>query len=383
MNKNFATISITASIMVLVATLVIGSIATFFEKANDIATLIFVAGGMIVSVINAMTALEARGDSKQSAEAAKDSAKAAKDSVSVAESTLQIAEKEARANALRYRVENGSFLSLQKKEIYVPLHPPLSEKVKWIDSNDLNEKNDIASIRLENKRLGTATSVGYWYTLANHVEFDNFKFETNDVEEREALSDRFRLSIHKGFPKYALYSKIYKMDEGQRAFISIKVSDDVGSFEEVQNQRNTRVRDRAVSPAELNTLGYLDQKDVAWFKLPTYFQLLSHQFFLERAILKQENWKTPSPELLVTVHYTEEVSEHMNQFAESRRMKEFMITCSSNISVIPEPLDSPHERTGHVLACHFDIETLHDSPRQSPEDRTEGAESTTEKVTER
>ncbi|OIN65542.1 hypothetical protein BLD48_15440 [Exiguobacterium sp. KRL4] len=318
-----------------------------FEIIFGIGTVLFVSLSIFINLQSLATAESARGDSKDAAASAK--------------GALAIAKSEAEANALRYRVEKGSFLALKKRDFYVPLFGPLSYSAKFHTTEDLNARHNPSGLLLVNKGMGTATNVAFSFQLLNARDYHDLKFESDDVADSSTLNESFYRSYHRGFPKYTLSSKIFRNNDSGRDGMLLTCIDNHGNFAEESSPREKRSIQRPLS-TQATHVGYLDNEELVWIHLPEIFRVLSHQFFLEQSMLKEEHWKTNNPELLVRIDYTEEISEHMNRFDEARRVKEFRITCSNNINVVQEPADTPHFRTRNILLCQYVIEALRDEP---------------------
>ncbi|OAN10152.1 hypothetical protein [Exiguobacterium undae] len=364
-NKNFntpsnVTIIVFGIIIILSTASLLYVFPDKFEIIFGIGTVLFVSLGIFVNLKSLATAQSAREDSKSSAASAKDS-------VRVAENALEIAKSEADANAMRYRIEKGSFLALKKKEFLVPLFAPHSYKARFHTTESLDALHNPGAMLLENKGMGTATNVSYSFHLLNADDYRNLKFESDNVADDSAINESFYHSYHRGFPKYTLYSKLYTDRKNERTGLLLTCTEDQGNFSEQTSPRNKKAFQRYIESPEAIQIGYLDNKEGKWIHLPLSFRVLSHQYFLEQRILKEEFQKTASPQLLLRVYYTEEISEHMNQFEESRRVKEFLITSSNNIKVVPEPADTTHDRTGKMLLCQYVIKALGNEPLSSYE----------------
>lgn len=330
-----------------------------YEFIYGAAAAIFAAISVYISGLSYEVAKEAKKYSGASADAAKDTAK-------ISEGALEIAKSEADANAIRYRIEKGSFLALKKKEFFVPLFAPYSNKARFHTTESLDALHNPSAMLLENKGTGTATNISYSFHLLNADDYHNLKFESDDVADASAINESFYLSQHRGFPKYTLSSTLYTDRKNGRAGLLLTCTEDQGNFSEQSSPRNKKpLPGKYNESLEPIQIGYLDNKEGEWIHLPSSFRVLSHQYFLEQKILKEEFWKTASPQLLLRVYYTEEISEHMNQFEEARRVKEFLITSSNNIKVMSEPADTTHDRTGKMLLCRYEIEALGDVPLSS------------------
>ncbi|WP_215115876.1 hypothetical protein [Exiguobacterium sp. s80] len=355
MNNSFNISIVVLSIIIIIATaMLLYMFPSNFELIFGSGTVLFVSVGIYVSLQSLSTAKSAREDSQRSATSAEES-------VVVARDALEIAKTEAEANILRYRVEKGSFLTLKKRDFYVPLFGPLSYNAKFHTTEDLNARHNPSSFLLVNKGMGTATNVAFSFQLLNARDYHNLKFESDEDADFSTLDESFYNSHHRGFPRYSLTSKIITHNPSRRDGLLLMCIDNHGKLAEEPGPKEKRAIQRPLS-TQATHIGYLDKEEDAWIRLPEIFRVLSHQFFLERSMLKEENWKTNNPELLVRVEYTEEVSEHMNRFDEAKRVKEFRVTCSNNITVVHEPSDTPHFRTRKLLLCQYVIEALRDKP---------------------
>lgn len=355
MNKPFNVFIVVLSFIIIIATgILLYMFPSHFELIFGSGTILFVSVGIYVSLQSLSTAKSAREDSQRSAASAEES-------VVVARDALEIAKTEAEANILRYRVEKGSFLTLKKRDFYVPLFGPLSYNARFHKTEDLNARHNPSSFLLVNKGMGTATNVTFSFQLLNARDYHNLKFESDEDADFSTLNESFYNSHHRGFPKYSLTSKIITHNPSRQDGLLLMCIDNHGKLAEELGPKEKRAIQRPVSTQSIH-VGYLDNEEDVWIQLPEIFRVLSHQFFLEQSMLKEEHWKTNNPELLVRVEYTEEVSEHMNRFDEARRVKEFRITCSNNITVVHEPADSPHFRTKKLLLCQYVIEALRDQP---------------------
>lgn len=71
-------------------------------------------------------------------------------------------------------------------------------------------------------------------------------------------------------------------------------------------------------------------------------------------------WVTPNPRLRVSVTYTEEMLEHMNDREEARRLKVFEISCNDDVRVAMLEEETKFGR--RFLKCNFSIQTMFDRP---------------------
>lgn len=373
-NKNFDTASNATIILIGLAIIILTAVFLYMSPGNfeiifGIGTVAFVSLGIFVN-------LQSLAVAKSAQENAQSSADSAQDSVDVAKDALKIASDEAKANANRYRIEKGSFLTLKKKQFLVPLLPPYSNKARFHHTESLDAIHNPSAIFLVNSGAGTAANISYSFHFLNATngadDYDDFRFGSYDVADDSAISKSFYLSTHRGFPEYTLTTKAFVNDNGKKGLLLTCATE------------QKRAIQRFTESEEPIQVGYLDNKEGEWIHLPVLFRVLSQQYFLERKILKEEHWKISRPDLLLRVYYTDEISEHMNQFEEARRVKEFLITCSNNIKVVTEPSDSPHDRTGTMLMCRYVIETLGNEPlssyssEQTEEETIDGSTGTTE-----
>lgn len=314
---------------------------------------------LYLSVHSLDVAESAQKDSSRSADAAKDSVK-------IAEDALGIAKSEADANALRYRIEKGSFLTLKKKEFLIPILIPYSSKARYDTTESLDAIHNPSAMLLENKGMGTATNISYSFHLLNAEDYRDLTFESYNVRKASSLNRRY-YNFHSGrFPRYTLQTKLYS-DTQERTGLLLTFIDDHGRFSEQARPGNKIAFQRLIESPEAIQIGYLDHKEWEWIQLPRLFNALSHQYFLEQGTLQEEFHKTTIPRLLLRVYYSEEISEHMNQFEEAKRVKDFLITPSNNTKLTFPPADNPHDFTGSLLSCRYAIEALGDVPLSNDE----------------
>lgn len=362
-NKNFDTASNASIILIGLAIIILTAVFLYiypgnFEIIFGIGTVAFVSLGIFVNLQSLAVAQSAQENAQSSAESAQDS-------VDVAKDALKIASDEAKANANRYRIEKGSFLTLKKKQFLVPLLPPYSNKARFHHTESLDAIHNPSAIFLVNSGAGTAANISYSFHLLNATngasDYDDFQFESEEVVEGSVINKNIYFYRKITPPKYTLTTKAF-VNDNEKKGLFLSCTTDQGNLSQVSHFGRKQAIQRYVESEEPIQLGYLDNKEGEWIHLPVLFRVLSQQYFLERKILKEEHWKTPRPDLLLRVYYTDEISEHMNQFEEARRVKEFLITCSNNIKVVSEPSDSPHDRTGTMLMCRYVIETLGNEP---------------------
>lgn len=363
--------------------MIVISAAVLFGRYPSKSEIIYGGAGAAMAAIALYLSMHSLDVAESAQKDSSRSADAASDSVKVAEDALEIAKSEADANAMRYRIEKGAFLALKKREFFVPLFAPYSRKANFHTKESLDELHNPSAMLLENKGVGTATNISYSFHLLNADDYRNLKFESDDVADDSAINESFHHSYNRGFPKYSLKSNLYTDLKNERTGLQLMCTEIHGNFSEQTNPRNQKTFQKYVESPEPIQIGYLDNKEGKWIHLPLSFRVLSHQHFLEQRILKEEFWKTANPRLLLRVQYTDEISEHMNQFEEARRVKEFLITSSNNIKVVPEPASTTHERTGKMLLCQYVIKAIVNEPLSSYESEqtevsTEGSTGPTE-----
>lgn len=363
-NKNFNTPSNVTIIVVGLIIIILTAVSLYmfpknFEIIFGIGTILFVSLGIYVNLQALATAQSAQVDSNNSA-------KAAKESVDVAKDALKIAKNEAEANASRYQIEKGSFLTLKKKQFFVPLLVPDPQNTRFDETESLDALHNPSAVFLVNNGIGTATNISYDFRLLNMHDYNNLKFESDDVVDPNAINKWFLRTYHRGFPKFTLSTKISlvkRIDRYGRRLTPTKSlrlisTADQGNLSEESNPRNKRFTKSFIALPKPVQVGYLENKEGEWIRLPVIFRILSQQYFLEQKILKEEYRKTTKPELILSVYYTEEFLEHMNKLEKAKRVKRFLITCSTSIEIVPEPDDSPHDRTGIMFLCRYAIEVL-------------------------
>ncbi|WP_323679129.1 hypothetical protein [Exiguobacterium indicum] len=365
--KNFDTASNATIILIGLAIIILTAVFLYMSPGNfeiifGIGTVAFVSLGIFVNLQSLAIAQSAQENAQSSADSAQNS-------VDVAKDALKVASDEAEANAIRYRFEKGPFLTLKKKQFLVPLIAPYSHKAQFDDTERLDAFHNPSALLLTNNGMGTASNISYSFSLLNSIgnlhDYDDLKFESDDVADENAINKSFYLSNHRGFPQYTLTTKLFRNTNSDRPGLLLTCTTDQGNLSEEIHPRRKRSIQKPVTSDEAIQIGYLDNKEGEWIHLPLLFRILSHQYFLERKILKEEHWKIKEPLLELRVDYTDEFSEHMNQFEEARRSKRFLIKCSNDIKVVSEPDDSQHERTGKMLLCRYVIESLDNIPLAS------------------
>lgn len=294
------------------------------------------------------------------------SADAAKDSVKIAEDALGIAKSEADANVIRYRIEKGSFLTLKKKNFFIAILAPYSSEARYDTTETLDAIHNPTVILLENKGMGTAANISYSFHLLNVEDYDDLTFESDHVILHSSIHGRYYGPYPGRFPKYTFEARLFS-DLRRRLGLQLTFTEGRGNISEEASPGRKNFSSRLGESYEPIQIGYLDHKEKYWFYLPGIFNALSHQYFLEQRLVREEFHKTPIPRLLLRVYYSEEISEHMNQFEEARRVKEFLITPSNNTKLVPPPEDNPHDFKGLMLSCSYVIKPLGDVPLPSDE----------------
>lgn len=382
-------------LLVVVLLMIVTSLSALLYRYPGNYELIFGAVGAIfgaialyISAISLETTQKAQSDSRRSADATEKSTEIAqharedsKMSASIANEALQLALEEAKQQKERYRVENSSLIKLHKGEMYVPLTPPFAPQDAYF-REDAYSKKDYGTFFLSNSRFGTASTIDLYLNFINAYEFDDFVFNTNEIEEPESLFDQHQL--HSGiFPQYKI-GVTYFEDQGFPGKIYIGGED--LTLKPGEKGRLVR-RARKVATVKPRRVGTLTSNEVFLFDLPINYRTLAQQFFLERIMVRDEDaWITPNPRLRVRVEYTEEILEHMNDYEEARRVKEFEITCSDNVDLAREKSAKSGMRVGPiVLRCNFNTQVIYDRPlsaviaeKSMEEDTNDGSAGRTE-----
>lgn len=340
MNRFGGVFGIVSFITILTFSVVAGLGMSDYKQIFDYATLIFVCATSIIGIISAMTAYDARKDSSNSA-------KSAEESLKVAKTALLLAIQESSIAKERYRIENGSLLKLHKNKFYLPLTTPLNI-CKY--NSEPNSKWNYDTISLINNRAGTATTIKLDTNFVNAREFDQFNFDSNEFKYLKSRISKI--------PPYKMSIKYVELKEKNIDLLKCRGEYQDESFDLCKANRSSTV----TSKKSLR-FGTSRGGDSFHFRLPTAYLVLAHHFFIERhTVLQEEQWRTPNPRLRVRVEYIEEVLEHMNEFDEARRVKEFEITCSEDVhSVIASKENEPGKKQ-IVIRCNFNIETLYDRP---------------------
>lgn len=355
----------TILLIVFLLIIVISAIMSFIRFPSK-SEIIYGGAGAAMAAVALYLSMHSLDVAESAQKDSSRSADAAKDSVKIAEDALEIAKSEADANALRYRIERGSFLALKKKDFLITILVPYSRKTRYDTTESLDAIHNPSSMLLENKGMGTATNISYSFHLLNDEDYRDLTFESNDVADLSALTESYYRSRHKTFPKYTFRAILFSTSQ-ERTKLLVMFMDDQGNFSEKIEPEDTIVFQWYTDSPKSIQIGYLDHKEGDWIRLPRLFSALSHQYFLEQGILREEFRKTPKPRLLVRVYYSEEISEHMNRFQEAKRVKEFLITPSNNTQVKNPPADNPHDFTGLMLSCRYAIEALGDVPLSNDE----------------
>lgn len=296
-------------------------------------------------------------DSKLAAQATVDSAAAAYKALEL--TTLQVKQ----ASDIT-RIENGSHLILQKKEMHYPLLAPRSSNqgISWID--DLNEKSNLKKLRLTNTNKGEATNITLTYYLENVDEFHRLNIHA-DYEGREDKLNK--TAIEKGL-KFPVYELRYFVKNHIRRdkFIKNSYRSAIVSLDKyyVGGKKGRRkVIQNSVATKNPRNIAFLEFGDDFWFSIPESFRVLCHQYFLERGLLQETEWRRPSPVLLVRVEYNEPIYDKLGDLDAYNRVKEFEVTCSSNVKIIrKEGSEEQEPNKNYVLSCYFVIKTRLDQP---------------------
>ncbi|KNH32459.1 hypothetical protein [Exiguobacterium acetylicum] len=335
---------------------------------------IFGACSLYVSAISYEVARDAKEDSGRSADATVESTEIArkaredsKISSEVAVEALQLARADQIHAWERFRSERGPLLNMHKQEMLIPLVAPFIPQGATI-INDRESRWDYSSIILSNDGAGAATSIDLSWDFINAEEYGDFGFYTSEIQRTHYTLAQFA-SDGKLYPEYGL--KLKYIDE------RFHIQGELGNAVRDGRKRG-RIHSRSRTKKSMDPMrvGTLKNQQVFFFDLPWHYRVLVQQFFLERVMVpsvdsqlndgiaeEAEGWKTPNPRLRIRIDYVDTVLDHMNDFKEAARVKEFEITCSENISLVRAPKeDRPEDRTDYAIRCYLNIQTIYDRP---------------------
>ncbi|MGE6556200.1 hypothetical protein [Exiguobacterium artemiae] len=354
---------------------------------------IFGACSLYVSAISYEVSQASQKDSGRSADATEESTEIARQaredskmSAKVALEALQLAREDQIHARERFRSERGPLLNVHKSEMYIPLTAPfVPQDAK--DNNDRESKWDYSAIILSNDGAGAATSIDLSWDFINAEEYDGFGFYTSEIQRPYYTLRQFAFD-GESFPKYGLELMFIRDDDLERFHVRGELGNVVRD-DKKRGQVYRRLRTKkSMDPMRIGTL---KNQQVSLFDLPWHYRVLVQQFFLERVMVpsvdsqlndgvaeEAEGWKTPNPRLRIRIEYVDTVLDHMNDFKEAARVKEFEITCSENISLVRAPREGrPEDRTDYAIRCNFNIQTIYDRPLsviQAEEASIEGEE---------
>lgn len=362
MTKNTAVFCI----VIVFSVLLFGSIWSLVSDASDdikdITTLVFVAGGTIISVLAAMTAHDARSDSKRSSDTAYEA--------------YQLALSEAERTRERYRSDKGSLLVIQKDEMYIPLFAPGSLDQVYVNDKVYPELN-YDRMTLVNRGIGTAKNINFRVDFENAYEFDRYEYGTDDIESTTNLSQQY--FVENFFPTYWIRSKITPPNADGILQINVQAGDDTGTYVPITPEQLTERQLSRALPNYNKTRELIESKKLGTirnvehvFYIPENYRLLAQHFFLEQVMeLRSNNRKAPNPRLRIRIDYVEEALEQMNDNEESKRVKVFEITCSEVVTVIEKPVTPYQSHTNFIMSCFYDVKMVYDLPLSQGQTREE------------
>lgn len=346
-NKGFNITIIVLSILIVTSTAVlIGVFPDKFELVFGTGTFVFVSLGMFVSLQSLDTATGARSDSEKSANATVASAESANQA-------LKLAMEEAARAKERYRVENSSMLKLHKGKMQIPLLFPFMQPYPFFDT-DIYSKQNFDTIFLRNAGVGTATRIDLYVEFINTHEFDGFKFDTN-IDKNGIDRVKPARSFSWKYPQYRVETQhIVAKDSSDKILVRYFY------FSE-EHEKTLRNR-HTYTPRWIKSrrIGLQEKDDEFPVYIPIIYRMFAHHFFMERSMIDEEAWVTPNPRLRISVTYTEDILEHMNDHEEARRVKEFEITCNDDVRIVGGREETEFGR--YFLACDFNIQTIFDRP---------------------
>lgn len=349
-----------------------------YEFIYGAAAAIFAAFSVYLSGLSYEVAKEAQKDSARSADAtvkatknaenlledSKLASRATVESAQAANKALELTKLQFKQASDITRIENGSHLIVQKREMYYPLEAPqsLNQEITWID--DLGDTDNLKTLRLTNANKGAATNITLTYYLENADEFRTRNIHT-EYEGKQDKLNRIAYRKRLKFPTYQLKYAVkghFRRDkyiQGHYRIATVTLE----NYSRGGVVGETITAEHDIARKDPRSIAFLEEGEEYWFTIPESFRVLCHQFFLERGLLREKEWKLPTPLLLVRVEYNEPIYDKLGDLDAYNRVKEFEVTCSSNVKIIEKrDIEDQDPNKRHVLGCHFIIKTRLDKP---------------------
>ncbi|WP_214808565.1 MULTISPECIES: hypothetical protein [unclassified Exiguobacterium] len=349
-----------------------------YEFIYGAAAAIFAAISLYISGLSYEVAKEAQKDSARSADAtelatknaedlledSKLASKATVESAQAANKALELTKLQFKQASDISRIENGSHLILQKREMYYPLEAPQIPIDETFLRDSLRDTQNLKKLLLTNTNKGAATNITLTYYLENADEF-----QARDIHaEYEGRQDKLnKRAYQKGliFPTYQLKYTVNshfredKFVQGHYRIATVTLE----NYARGRVKGETITAKHGIARKDPRSIAFLKEGEEYWFTIPESFRVLCHQFFLERGLLQEKEWTLPNPLLLVRVEYNEPIYDKLGDLDAYNRVKEFEVTCSSNVKIIEKRRSEEQDpNKKHVLGCHFIIKTRLDEP---------------------